>query len=72
MLGESTRETVAGTTMGSGKAGGAADSTDVAAAASSDHRVPACSPSDVQIAFMAAHRAWAKRYAPHLLEEWND
>lgn len=28
--------------------------------------------SPVQLALARAHRAWAKRHAPHLLEEWLD
>ena len=27
-------------------------------------------PSNVQLALAHAHVAWAKRHAPHLLEEW--
>ena len=29
-------------------------------------------PSNVQLALAHAHVAWAKRDAPHLLEEWLD
>ncbi len=29
-------------------------------------------PSNVQLALAQAHVLWAKRHAPHLLEEWLD
>jgi len=30
----------------------------------------AITDGDLRAAFMAAHHAWARRYAPHLLKEW--
>jgi len=30
----------------------------------------AITDGDLRAAFMAAHRAWARRWAPHLLKEW--
>jgi hypothetical protein len=40
------------------------------AASSPPPRIFAIEDPELRAAFMAAHRGWAKRYAPQLLQEW--